>query len=212
MMRRFGRWLALIMILSVPMVGATAADLDGDYDVRVDTDNDFDIRPYLGVGMGLFGLEYQDTARSARTSSFGAFGRLGTDVGDYLGAELRLGGVWPSTANGLRLSERYFLSYLGKLQTPVADDLRIYGLLGGTTGKFKKGGTSQTKTGFSFGFGGEYYLQDLGMGGQDVARGDMTVGLEWMQYLNNVKLSSAFGNQAKVKMWGAVATFNYRFH
>ncbi len=44
---------------------------------------DFDLRPYVGAGIGAFGLELKNI--SQKNTVFGGFGKLGADVGDYLG-------------------------------------------------------------------------------------------------------------------------------
>ena len=50
--------------------------------------NDMDIRPYMGVGMGAFGIEYSDSAISQRKTTFGGFVKGGADIGDYFGLEI----------------------------------------------------------------------------------------------------------------------------
>jgi len=185
-----------------------AQDFDGDNDIKVDTDNDFDIRPYVGLGIGTIGLERSDA--NINKNVFGGYGKLGIDIGDYLGAELRLGssGSANSTINGIpeKMKASYLSSYLAKLQYPVTPDFKAYMLLGATTGRLKTTNLNnnisqnKTKTGLSYGVGVEYYLQD-----------NLSVGGEWMQYWSNVKLGNNFGSNAKAKIWGAVATINYHF-
>lgn len=192
--------LALLALTVLPMAGAYAQDMDGDNDVRLDTDNDFDIRPYAGAGLGAFGLEFKNSTTSIKKTVFGGYGKLGADIGDYLGVELRIGGTASGTKNTTKIQASSFYSYLGKIQFPATPDFRLYALLGGTTARFKKGGLSKTKTGFSYGFGADYYLQDR-----------VSVGGEWVQYWTNVKLGSTFGTGAEAKIWGAVATASYHF-
>jgi opacity protein-like surface antigen len=192
--------MAALALVAFPAAGAMAQDMDGDNDVRVDTDNDFDIRPYAGVGLGAFGLEFKNAASNLKKTVFGGYGKLGADIGDYLGVELRIGGTASGTKNNTKLQASPFFSYLGKVQFPATADLKLYALLGGTTAKFKVGNQSKSKTGFSYGVGAEYFLQDT-----------LTVGAEWMQYWTNVKLGAAFGAGAKAKLWGIVATGAYRF-
>ena len=55
-----------------------------------------DIKPYTGIGIGAFGLEFSENAGSINKTVFGGYGKVGVDIGDYLGAELRIG----STASG----------------------------------------------------------------------------------------------------------------
>jgi len=167
-----------------------------------------DVKPYVGVGIGAFGLEIKDTGVNIKNTVFGGYGKVGANIGDYLGVELRIG----STASGSKVSPidptvipkvkaDYFLSYLGKLQFPVTPDFKIYALLGGTTAKLKLTNNigfnaNPTKTGFTYGFGAEYYLQDK-----------LSVGGEWMQYWTNVTV----GTNLEAKVWGATATVAYHF-
>jgi len=198
--------LATLCLLAIPLANAQAQDFDGDSDLRIDSDNDFDIRPYAGVGIGAFGLELKDnTGLSMKKTVFGGYGKFGADIGDYLGAELRIGSSSSGTKGNVKLSDSYFISYLAKFQFPVTVDFKPYAMLGGTTAKFKKtvGGveSSKSKTGFSYGFGADYYIQD-----------NLSLGGEWMQYWSNVKLGTlgtTTGNKAK--LWSATATMSYHF-
>ena len=208
--------MAALSLAVLPVAGVYAQDFDGDNDVRMDTDNDFDIRPYAGVGIGAFGLEEKEPGFSQKNTVFGGFGKFGVDIGDYLGAELRVGATstgtnsYPAGTAGIpapfdvSLSDDYFISYLAKVQYPVTLDFRPYALIGGTTAKVKgavsvsglSGAVSTTKTGFSYGFGADYYLQD-----------QLSIGGEWMQYWTNVNIAT----NSEAKMWGAVATVAYHF-
>jgi len=178
-----------------------------------------DFKPYAGVGIGAFGLEYKDAAISQKKITFGSFAKFGVDINDYFGAELRVGGTSNAKktytaglpgAGTFKTSMNYFISYLGKVQYPVNDELRVYALLGGTTGKFKAtnsasgASASKSKTGFSYGVGMDYSLSR-----------QLSAGAEWMQYWTNVKMGNTFlpapstGN--KVKLWGAVGSISYHF-
>jgi len=196
--------MAALSLAVLPVAGVQAQDFDGDNDVRLDTDNDLDFRPYMGGGFGAFGLELKSTTINQKNTVFGGFGKVGLDIGDYLGAELRFGSTSSGTTGNIKLSDSYFISYLGKLQFPVTVDFKPYAMLGGTTAKFKMTNagveSSKTKTGFSYGFGADYYLQDT-----------LSVGGEWMQYWTNVKLGTAFGTASEAKIWGAAATVAYHF-
>ena len=168
-------------------------------------DGEYDLRPYAGVALGAFGLELKDsTGYSQKSTVFGGFAKLGADIGDNLGGELRLGGSASGTKGSTKLTDSFFLSYLVKLQLPLSPEFKGYALLGGTTARFKKSaagtGNSQTKTGFSYGLGGEYALQDR-----------LSLGAEWIQYWNNVKLGSAFGPDNKAKLWSVTASLSYHF-
>jgi len=192
--------LALLGLITVPLASLHAQDFDGDNDLRMDTDNDFDIHPYAGAGIGAFGLELKGATINQKNTTFGGYGKLGLDIGDYLGAELRFGSTSSGTTGNVKLSDSYFISYLAKFQFPVTLDFRPYAMVGGTTAKFKVTDagveTSNTKTELSYGFGAEYYVQD-----------SLSVGGEWMQYWTNVNLT---GNR-EAKIWGAVATVDYHF-
>ncbi|MFQ5345819.1 MAG: porin family protein [Mariprofundus sp.] len=177
-----------------------------------------DIKPYVGVGAGAFGLEYTEPGFNQKSTTFGGFVKLGVDVNEYVGAELRLattskgsksypagtlGGIVPFDFS---LTGQSMISYLAKLQFPVAQDFRVYGLIGGTTGKLKRelsvpvGGRlindSATKTGFSYGFGGEYFVAD-----------HVSVGGEWIQYWTDVNLGTGITG----RLWSATGSLNYHF-
>lgn len=202
-----------IMALSIaPLSVAHAAGVDG---------LDLDLHPYVGGGIGGFGLEYSDTAGSQNNTVFGGYGKIGLDIGYYLGVEVRMGATMTgttaqpagsfslTTAANNGLSNDFFLSYLGKVQVPVTAELTPYALIGGTTAKFSdtptgKASFSQTVTGFSYGFGLNY---DVG--------NQVSINGEWMQYLTNVQLTtfeaSTGGTSSKAKMWGAVGGLTYHF-
>jgi len=177
----------------------------------------FDVKPYVGAGIGVFGIEAKGTngvVYNQKNTVFGGYGKVGVDIGDYLGAEIRVGATSSGTetqpagtfgvpfAFDTQVKMSTFVSYLGKLQYPVTPDLHLHALLGATTAKFEESDfistAGSTKTGFSYGFGADYYIQDV-----------LSVGGEWMQYWTNV--GSFTGISAEVKMWGAVATVAYHF-
>jgi len=198
--------LASLCLTALPLACAQAQDFDGDNDIRIDSDNDFDIRPYAGFGIGAFGLELKDnTGFNMKKTVFGGFGKFGADIGDYLGAEIRIGSTGSATTGNIKLSDSYFISYLAKIQFPVTVDFKPYALIGGTTAKFKKTTTgvesSKSKSGFSYGFGAEYYLQD-----------SLSLGGEWIQYWTNVNLGTMGGTTGnKAKLWSATGTVAYHF-
>ena len=197
--------MAVLCLTALPFSVAQAEDLDGDQDIRMDSDADFDVRPYAAVGIGAFGLELKDsTGFSQKNTVFGGYAKVGADIGDYLGAELRLGIPGSGTTGNVKLSSNSMLSYLAKVQFPMTADFRPYALLGATTAKFKKSVAgveqSKSKTGFSYGVGVQYYLQD-----------NISLGGEWIQYWNNVKLGTAMGPNSKAKLWSATASVDYHF-
>lgn len=202
---------------------AAALMLAGMGSANVAHASDMDVRPYLGVGMGAFGLEYKDTAISQKRTVFGGFVKGGADIGDYFGLELRLGttssgnksyaaGTLGTAAGTFETTASYFASYLAKLQVPASDELKPYVLLGGTTAKFKAtnsataASASKAKTGFTYGAGIDYRLSDT-----------FSANVEWMQYWTNVKLGTGYtpapagATNSKARIWGAVAAVDYHF-
>jgi len=180
---------------------------------------DFDVKPYVGAGLGAFGLELKGTngtVYSQKNTVFGGYVKLGADIGDYLGAELRVGATGSGTQSNPagtmgstvpfdgKIQATSLVSYLGKVQFPATPDLKLYALLGGTTAKFKftatstvgSGSSSGTKTGFTYGVGAEYSFQDT-----------LSAGIEWVQYWTNVNAYL----DGKVKIWGVTANAAYHF-
>ncbi len=175
-----------------------------------------DFRSYAGIGLGAFGLEESEPGFSQKSTVFGGYIKVGADFNDYLGAELRFGttgsGSQTNAAGTLgvplsfttKLQAKYIISYLAKPQYPITPDFRIYGLLGGTTAKLEatasvlgfSSSVSATKTGFSYGIGGELSLDD-----------NLSIGAEWAQYWKDVTV----GPNAKARLWSAVGTLNYAF-
>ena len=200
---------ALLTLGMIPLASAHADNMD--------------VKPYMGVGLGAFGLEYKDTAISQKRTTFGGFIKGGADIGDYFGLELRLGtttsgsksytaGTLGTGAGTYKTKADYFLSYLAKFQVPASDDLKPYALLGGTTAKFKSDNSatglssSKAKTGFTYGFGLDYNLGN-----------QLSVNAEWVQYWTNVKLGTSYAaapagaTDNKAKIWGVVGSIDYHF-
>jgi opacity protein-like surface antigen len=196
-------------LLSLSMVPLTSAQA-----------NEWDMRPYMGVGLGAFNVGYKDSRVSQTDTGFGGFIKGGADFGEYFGLEMRLGttsngstsyaaGTLGASAGTLKASTDYFVSYLAKVQMPVSNELRPYALLGGTTAVFKTtnsviGWTEKVaKSGLSYGVGVDYNLGN-----------QLSVNVEWMQYWNNVTLgnkSAGPGTSPKAKFWGLVAGLDYHF-
>jgi len=165
---------AIFTLLALPSV-ASAADL----------------KPYAGIGIGGY------TFTGAGTS-FGGFGQVGADIGDYFGAELRLGtsskaSYSTASFNG-EVKLDYIFSYLGKVQAPINESWHVYALLGGTTAQltdtiktpgwiFLASGTntlSSKSTSFTAGGGLDFQVQD-----------NLSVGAEYMRYYKDVSGFSA---------------------
>ena len=175
-----------------------------------------EMSPYIGVGLGAFGLEYSEPGFKQRNTVFGGFVKGGVDINDYVGIEIRLGATgkgdktYPAGTLGapvpftVALKSDYLVSYLAKLQFPVAEDFRLYALIGATRAKISRPSTigavvvpaTANKTGFSYGVGGDYSVG-----------GNLSAGAEWVQYWNN----AAVGVNMKAKMWGAAATLTSHF-
>jgi len=170
-----------------------------------------DIKFYAGTGLGAFGLELKAPGVSQKNTVFGGYAKFGADFNEFVGAELRIG----TTANGstsypggvITLSGDSIFSYFLKLQYPVAQDFRLYGLIGGTTAKMAVKinapllglpvlQDSATQTGFSYGAGGEYFVSD-----------QISIGAEWVQYWTNVNV----GTSLDAKIWSATGTLSYHF-
>jgi len=169
------------------------------------------VNAYAGIAVGAFGVEVKNPAigYNQKNTVLGWYGKFGLEFNDYVAAELRIG----STAKG---STSYpkgtveqgadIISYLVKLQYPTTPDLKVYGLLGGTTARLRMAvgnakvktptGVTGAKTGFSYGVGGEYRVTD-----------QLYLGAEWEQYWTNVNI----GLGTKSKIWGAVGSLTYDF-
>ncbi|MDX8405327.1 MAG: porin family protein [Mariprofundus sp.] len=181
-----------------------------------------DIKIYDGVGLGVFGIEATETGFSQNNTMSGGYAKLGVDINDYFGLELRAGTIGTGSRNyptgtsvggtvlpvpvEVKLTSDYFVSYLAKFQYPVSQDFRIYTMLGATTAKFKRnisavgasGVIAKSKTGFSYGVGGDYSYNDR-----------FSFGGEWMQYWTNVTIDSP--TNLKAKIWGATASVTMNF-
>lgn len=154
-------------------------------------------QPYAGVSLGGFNIESKITGVVDSGSTTGYYVFLGADINDYLAAELRLGATGNAAVWGLNYKLSSFVSYLAKGQFPVSSDLRVYGLLGGTTANLKtSGGADVTKTGLTFGGGAEFNINE-----------QLSVGAEWVRYWSNVTVSPSVDVSAS----GLSATLKYNF-
>jgi len=145
---------------------------------------DFEFKPYVGVGLGGFNIELDALGLlSDSDTAFGGYGLVGADFNDYLGAELRVGTTANATLFGaVDVGVDYFISYLAKVQYPATPELRVYGLIGGTTAKATTSvvgfpDESYTETGVSFGAGLDYRIMD-----------QVIIGAEWVRYWHNVEV------------------------
>jgi len=151
-----------------------------------------DIHPYAGAGLGV--VMFDLGPGIGTKNAFGGFGQFGIDYGDFIGAELRVGSTSNVSFTYLGLNGRagidYFFSYLAKLQLPVSEQLRIYGLAGGTTAKASvtisipgsifSASASSTSSELSFGGGMDVKIQD-----------QWHAGVEYMRYANDTRGISA---------------------
>jgi len=190
-----------VAMLTVVMGSITMASAEG-------------LKPYVGLGVGVFTLGIDDAAGSNTDEGIGAYLSAGVDVAKYLGAEVRIGTTtnessFPAVLTEIRAD--YIISYLGKLQIPFGNGLRLYGLGGGTTAIVYLGlpvSDRVTKTGFSFGGGFDYTFS--GQLFSDRYR----IGVEAMRYLHNVDLPTLpgpFVNPATMTLDAIVGTLKYEF-
>ena len=174
-----------------------------------------ELQSYLGIGLGVFGLEHSEPGLKQKNNVFGGFLNGGVDFNDYLGIQLRVGTTdkgkggfsvgtlgLPATFTRSQRAD-YFASYLVRLRYAVSPDMRLYALAGATTAKVSVSfapavatSNTVTKTGFSYGAGFNADINDRWIGG-----------LEWVQYWTGVKP----GANQKMNIWGAVASVTAHF-
>jgi len=156
--------------------------------------------PYVSVGGGLFSTTYAEVGPSGGLEmirpTWGTFIKAGVDMFQYTGVEIRAGitgkasQAFPagtlSSTSPLDVSAQLtsFVSYLGKLQFPITQKVKVYGLLGATYGRISAdrnqsagGAFKGWKTALSYGGGIEYKFRSRG-----------SIGLEWVQYWNKTAL------------------------
>jgi len=179
-----------------------------------------DIQPYAGVGLGGVLID----AGLGSENAFSGYGILGMDLHENYGVELRFG-TTGKTANSLliprnilgqrelpitilvptyaRVSVDWFFSYLAKLQYPVNDAFRIYGVVGGTTMKTKFAFLTTTvgATFNTLSYGGGF---DYGLGNQ------WRVGVDATIYANKANTTPGT-NFAGLDVWGVNGTIKYEF-
>ncbi|MES0372325.1 MAG: outer membrane beta-barrel protein, partial [Mariprofundaceae bacterium] len=162
-----------------------------------------EFEPYAGVGLGGVLID----AGLGSEKAFSGYGILGADLHENYGVEFRFGTtgntgktvIVPQTScpgecevpitllvpTPATISVDWFVSYLFKLQYPVAESFTIYGLIGGTTLNSKYnfaplGRTvHSTRTTLSYGGGIDY---DLG--------NRWITGVDWMIYANEADTSA----------------------
>jgi len=183
-----------------------------------------DFKPYIGAGAGGFVID----AGLGSETAFGGFAIAGADLHENYGIEFRAGATGNTgnnitfpigTAQGelgpvvilapepATISVDWFVSYLLKLQYPVAEQFRIYGLVGGTTLRSKiafqgvtKGVVARaTKTTLSYGGGLDY---DLG--------NQWSVGVDGLIYANEAT-TTVPALYTGIDVWGFSATVKYAF-
>ncbi|HKI60760.1 MAG TPA: outer membrane beta-barrel protein [Mariprofundaceae bacterium] len=184
----------------------------------------FEFNPYAGVGLG----EVIVDAGLGGKTAFAGYGIVGADLHENYGFEVRFGTTGktgsvvtvpaglsggevqvPTTApTTAKISVDWFVSYLLKLQYPVSDLFKVYGVVGGTTLKSKFAFTSPvngatalhaTNTTLSYGGGFEY-----GLGNQ------WTVGVDATVYANKATTTTG-ANFSGLDVWGINATARYGF-
>ncbi len=189
--------MATMMLFVVPARAQSAGDLE------------LILNPYVGGGLGGFELDYGN----GKDFVFGGYGALGLTIMENLAAELRIGGASSSSnpdavlGRSVDKTASWFVSYIAKPQFEVFQGLRIYGLIGATRiktsitplGSIER---TSTDTGFSFGVGAEYAIQD-----------QLYVGGEWMRYSSNKARAAVTqaGGFNGMDVNGFVGTLRYEF-
>ena len=162
-----------------------------------------EFRPYAGVGLGIYGMKVNGAGVGTKTA-FGGFGQLGVDYGDYFGAELRFGASSNASFTASNVKQEIqvsnVFSFLAKIQLPVNERLRIYALVGGSSGEAK---AKITTPGFVYVATGTNMIKDsetsasYGGGVEFKAYDQWRVGVEYMKYFQDV--------------YGVVGTVKYSF-
>jgi len=159
-----------------------------------------DIKPYAGVAVGTFSLDFGLGSKSA----IGGFVFLGADLHENIAIEARVGTAANASYLGIiDYGVDWMVSCFAKPQFQVADGFNVYALLGGTTMKTQFGsnlpGTlSNTSTDFSYGAGIELNVSD-----------QQSIGVEWVQYSKNANINSPVFPGLDVSAFSA--TFKHEF-
>jgi len=182
-----------------------------------------DFTPYIGIGGGVFSTKYAEQGALGGLvldkTTWGSFIKAGVDYQQYMGLELRSGltgsisDTFPAGTLGsitpidLKVKTTNFISYFAKVQYPVSRSFRVYALLGGTAGRFKvtssrglRGAATTWKSAFSYGAGAEYKFRSKG-----------SIGIEWIQYWNDVPLAIVSNTTSKASMYGVSLMINKYF-
>jgi len=167
-----------------------------------------DIKPYAGVGLGIFELD----PGANKKVTFGGYGFAGAELHEYFATELRAGLTGEKGREELGpLTEAFkvdwFLSVFAKPKIAISSDFELYALVGLTSIKTSFTPlasvvqTSSTNTGFSYGIGAAYHIMD-----------QLKVGAEWVRYSTNADAASK--NTAAFKgmdVNGFTTTISYQF-
>jgi len=187
-----------------------------------------DLKPYVGAGAGTIIV---DAGLGSKTA-FGGYGIVGADFTENVGAEVRFGssgktsgtvqvpagrvgcdgtcgpgqGILLTAPTPASIGVDWFVAYLLKLQYPVSDVFRIYGVVGGTTlrSKFAFANPTNvvvraTNTTFSYGGGFDYGLNE-----------QWRVGVDATVYANKATTAQQT-NYSGLDVWGVTATARYGF-
>jgi opacity protein-like surface antigen len=125
-------------------------------------------RPYVGGDFTMTHFDGEDGFPDSRAGTAGV--RFGTDIGEYFGAEARAGiGIIDDdvTAYGedINLNMNYYIAAFGKVQTPIYDGFRVYGLAGVSQMEAEAKdsfGVSVTEddNSFAWGLGANYFINN----------------------------------------------------
>jgi opacity protein-like surface antigen len=178
------------IVAALSLLAATSAATAGDLDGR----RGGDLAPYFGVSGGL--LRYDDGGVSGLSPGV-ILARIGLPITPYVGFEGRLG-------TGVASAEHYGNSVrIGTIgggyikgSWPVAPTFSVYGVAGVGTVTLNRnfGDGDTTKTGFSFGVGGDVKLTRR-----------LVLNFEWTRYPNGTNFGYSFNSNL------ATIGINWRF-
>lgn len=153
--------------------------------------------PYVGVGVGSYSFDVNVLGLPDSGSAIGGYLTLGADFGEYIGAELRIGTTGDADLFATTYSLDYFFSYLAKIQFPVSPELRIYGIIGGTSANVTTtAGLDETGNSLSYGIGLDYRVSERSL-----------FGVEWVRYWDQVTVLGI----ADITVDGFAAVFKFEF-
>lgn len=170
------KYARIVMVISL-LAAANAAIAGGQYAERGD------LAPYFGLSVGV--LRYQDRGASTFSPSV-VLARVGLPITSYLGFEARLGtGLSSDDLRGYSVSVGSLGGAYLKGLLPVTPMFSLYGVagIGSITLNRNFGDGDTTKTGLSFGFGGDVRLVR-----------SLLLNFEWTHYPNGTDFGYTFNS------------------